>query len=434
MFNLTTTPSLEDAYNISNVTVSFNPGSITLVNSATYFTHYNNERDYGGALVLTPPPSPIFELYWPWAPNIDESLSDELRVSDDGTGRWRWTVGGFFKRLDNSSPNFLVYFGLPGPPGTPLPTPFSTFDDIYSKSMSGFGDTSYRVLGSLVVGIGARYFKDDENALLLGDVEREKATFTSVDPRFYVRYGISPNMNVYASAAKGFRSGGFNGSLNGSILPQYQPEHVWTYTLGTKLILLNHRLTVDSDVFLSNYGAYQIVGVPQPPALPEDVTSNAGDVRIKGVEGDIEWTPTTRWRFALSGDYVDGRFAAVSVVNPSYDVGDPVDDVPRYQIAALTERNFQWYGRPGFISVDYTQRARASFRNRNTGPWYYSQSDYMYLLGCHLGVDWRSNVQLGFFVQNLLNDRGYTGSDSMEGYTPREQPRTFGVNINVRVE
>lgn len=437
VFNLTSTPSLVDDYNISNVTARFSPGAVTVVDSASYFTHYNNERNFGGNLVLLPPPSPMFEDYWPSAPNIDESLSDELRLAGAGSGRWRWTIGGFFKRIDNYSPNFLFYFGLQGPPGTPLPAPSSVFDDIYSKSVSVFGDTSYRVLDDLVVGLGARYFKDDENALLLEDNAREKARFTSADPRLYIRYGISQNANVYASAAKGFRSGGFNGEG----FPQYQPEHVWTYDLGAKMMLLDRRLTVNSDVFVSNYGAYQIVGVPPQPAIPQDVTHNAGDVRVKGIEGDIAWTPGGRWRLALSGDYVNGRFVAVAVEQPSYQVGDPVDDVPRYQLTTSAERAFQWLGRPGSVSVDYAQRARASFRNRyvlgstaSPTPWYYGQSDYMYLLGFRAGIDWTSNLHLGFFVQNLLNDRGYTGSDSLEGYTPREQPRTFGVNFSARVQ
>ena len=431
VFGLTTTPSLEDNYNVSNVTFSFSPARITVVNSATYFTHFNNEKDFGGLFATGgPPPTPLFEDYWTAAPNIDESLSDELRVSGDGTGRWRWTIGAFFKRIDNSLPNSLLYFVLPGPPGTPLPTPFPEFYDIYSKSISGFGDTSYRLFGGLVVGVGARYFKDNEDALLPGDTARERATFTSTDPRFYLRYSISPDANVYASAAKGFRSGGFNGEG----LDQYLPEHVWTYELGAKMLLLSHRIAVNSDVFVSNYGAYQIVGTPPYPAPPEDVTHNAGNVRIKGIEGDITWTPGDLWRLSISGDYVNGRFVTVSVIDTSYQVGDPVDDVPRYQATASAERGFQWDGRPGFVSVDYTQRARASFRNRFIGPWYYSQSDYLYLLGCHVGIEWNTNLHLGLFVQNLLNNRGYTGSDSMEEYSPREQPRTFGINFNVSMQ
>src|SRR6185312_13336265 len=118
----------------------------------------------------------------------------------------------------------LYYSGVPGPPGSPLPVPYSAFASINSNSGSMFGDTNYRVLGRLVVGAGVRYFRDEENGLLVGDAAREEGTFTSIDPRFYVRYGISENVNIYASAAKGFRSGGFNGLG----YPPYQPEHVWT--------------------------------------------------------------------------------------------------------------------------------------------------------------------------------------------------------------
>jgi iron complex outermembrane recepter protein len=429
VFGLTTTPRLVDNYDISNVTLNWTPGPVAVVNSATYFRHYNYATDVGGAFQFTPPPSAVFQDYETFASTINESLSDEFRLSNASGADWRWTLGAFYKHLDEEIPPYLLYFGLPGPAGSPLPTPFPYYNDINSSAKSAFGDTNYRLLGKLVLGAGLRYFRDDENALPDGNTIRQQQTFTSVDPRFYARYGLSSDVNLYASAAKGFRSGGFNGLGD----PPYQPEHVWTYTLGSKMRVLDGRMSVDADAFFSNYAQYQIQGIAPGPN-PIDIIRNAGDVRIKGVEAGILWSPSEQWRLGLNGDYVDARLVTVAVIDSAYAVGDPLDYVPRYQLAGSVEREFRWYGKRGFARLDYTQRARATFRNRSIGPWYYSQSDYMYLLGLHVGINWTENLELGVFAQNLLNDRGYVGTDQIELFAPRQQPRTFGVSFKFGIE
>lgn len=430
VFGLTTTPQLVDNFNITNVTLTWDPGAVTVVNSASYFTHYNNETQSGATYQFTPPPSPAVVTYEQSGPATQESLSDELRVSGNVSDRWHWMLGSLYKRIDFDSLPTSYYSGVPGPPGSPLPAPYTAFADINSNSGSVFGDTNYRVVGRLVLGAGLRYFRDEENALLVGDASREDATFTSVDPRFYARYGVSENVNVYASAAKGFRSGGFNGLG----YPQYQPEHVWTYDLGTKMRLLDDEMSVDADVFLSDYAGYQIFGVAPPPAIPLSISSNAGDARVKGVESDVSWIPAPGWQLGLSGDYLSARFVHISVLDSPYNVGDPLDYTPRYQMAASVQRDFRWFGRAAFARVDYTQRAPTTYRNRSFGPWYYSQSDEMYLLGAHAGINWTSNLRIECFVENLLNDRGYTGPDVIEMNSPREQPRTFGIDFSVRLE
>jgi iron complex outermembrane recepter protein len=430
VFNLTNTPSIEDNYDISNVTLNWSPGVIAVVNSATYFTHNLNVLNASLTFPLLAPPFPPFDDYSPSAATVDESLSDELRLSSSSAGPWRWTLGGFYKRFDDNVPLDQGYFGLTGAPGTSLPAPSSFFRDVYSKSRAVFGDTNYRIVGRLVVGAGVRYFKDNENSLATGNAAREQATFTSVDPRFYARYGISRNVNIYASAAKGFRSGGFNAYGE----PPYQPEHVWSYELGTKMRVLDGRLSFNSDVFFSDYADYQITGIVPFTASPIANQYNAGTAHIKGVEAEATWIPTTWWRLGINGDYINARFVQINVLDSAYAVGDPLDYAPRYQVTASVERGFRWNGRSGFAGIDYTQRARATNRSRNFGPWFYSQSDYMYLASFHTGINWTDNLELGFFVENLLNDRGYTGAVSLESYAAREQPRTFGVQFRANLE
>ncbi len=200
-----------------------------------------------------------------------------------------------------SFPPYDFYYALPGPPGSPLPPEYGpASQSTHSKSRSVFGDVSYLLFGRLTVGAGVRDFTDDLSFLVLG-AQGQMATFRSTDPRFYAQYKVSSDVNVYASGAKGFRSGGFN-QLG---YPPYQPESVWTYELGSKIRRSQLGLGIDADVFWSDYDGYQIVGVAPPPALPQNIYRNAGAARIKGIEASVNWSAVTGWKGGLNGDYID---------------------------------------------------------------------------------------------------------------------------------
>jgi outer membrane receptor protein involved in Fe transport len=46
----------------------------------------------------------------------------------------------------------------------------------------------------------------------------------------------------------------------------------------------------------------------------------------------------------------------------------------------------------------------------------------------------RDNLSLGFFAQNLLNNRGFTDAFSIENAAARARPRTYGVNFHVNID
>lgn len=55
-----------------------------------------------------------------------------------------------------------------------------------------------------------RYFRDHQDFTDYVAQTQQTGEFSSVDPRAYVQLKLTPEANLYASAAKGFRSGGFN--------------------------------------------------------------------------------------------------------------------------------------------------------------------------------------------------------------------------------
>jgi outer membrane receptor protein involved in Fe transport len=294
------------------------------------------------------------------------------------------------------------------------------------KSVSGFVDTSYRLGDRFTLGAGVRYFRDQQDFSDFVAMAQQSHVFDSVDPRAYAAFKVTNEVNVYASAAKGFRSGGFNTAGD----PPFGPEDVWTYELGAKMGLLENQVTIDTAVFLSNYSNFQTYGVPNTTNGVYSI-SDVGKARIKGIEWDLAWVPSARWRLDVRGDYLDGRFTEINATQTAYEVGDTLDTVPRYQFTVSGQHDFSWLHKPGFIRLDYSQQGPETSRNRSVGPWYYGESDIIHLLNLNTSLMLNNNLRLGVFAQNLLNDQGFANPFSYFAAGVRPRPRTVGVDFGV---
>jgi len=422
-FSQTTTPHGKQSYNLTNATIIYDFTGAQLLSSTTYFNVENHNIDWGE---LIPIGGTGFQVYEPSYPTEEKNISEELRLSRTGPSAWQWTVGYFYKHFTDGAA-YSYYFDAPQPPGTPLSTlpfyPYSAGDR--DEASAAFADTSYRLFDRLILGIGARYFRNNVHYTVTGSPV-QTGTFSSTDPRFYVRYGLTDNINVYASAAKGFRSGGFNAQGQAP----YGPESVWTYDLGTKMRLLQGRLSIDTDVYLSNYSDYDIIGFTAQN--PVNITRNGGTARLKGINADIAWRPSEEWAAGFNGDYIDAKFRTITALNTSYHVGDPVPFVPEYLLTAFFERDFHYFGRPAFARLEYSQLGRSTQFQRNLHI--FAFSPIVHLLNFNTGVQWNDNLRLSLYAENLTNDRGYLDPTGIQNLAPRERPRTGGIEFAVNFD
>jgi len=302
-----------------------------------------------------------------------------------------------------------------------LPPPYGYAQLNKLKSWSVFLDTSYQLSDGLTLGAGVRATHETQD--FTDFTTNQNGTFHTVDPRVYAQFKLTPEVNVYASAAKGSRGGGFNAFG----APQYDPEKVWTYELGTKMSFSN-RLDFDADVFLSNYSDYQTFA-PIPGALLFSAIQNVGYARIKGVEADATWRPVAHWRFDLRGNYVDAKFQSINSGSTAYLPGDRIDLVPKYQFGVSAEHVGKWLGKTVVSRLDYSQQGPATYRNRTTGPWYFNESDVIDMLNFNANFEWSEDLSVGVFAHNLLNDQGFANPYAIIGNGVRSRPMTFGVDF-----
>ena len=218
-------------------------------------------------------------------------------------------------------------------------------DDQRTKSYAAFGQLTYDITDKLAFTGGLRYtketkrydrftttisnlpllnglvfrFPDDLPAPFKGDND---VSFSAWTPSASLAYKPTRDTLFYASASKGFKSGGFNGRVNSLndvteivngvavIRPFFKPETVWTYEAGAKGNFLGGRVRLAANVFWSDYKNFQArVGAGNNTgtggALP---VLNAGKLRIRGIEAEAAIKPTDPWTVRLSFGYLDAEY------------------------------------------------------------------------------------------------------------------------------
>jgi iron complex outermembrane receptor protein len=133
----------------------------------------------------------------------------------------------------------------------------------------------------------------------------------------------------YLSAAKGYRVGGVNvgvgticnGDLasigvplgsdgNRHVPGQYQSDSLWSYEIGGKNTFLDHRLQIDSSLFIINWKNIQ-----QDVYLPscgEQFVANLGQVQSRGGDIDVQYRPIDPLTLGVTVAYTDARFTKAS--------------------------------------------------------------------------------------------------------------------------
>jgi iron complex outermembrane receptor protein len=426
-FGQPTSPTFNDDYEIYNATLSYDMSAMRALSTTTYAKQDKEGHNLGFIYDILGPGQPLGDVLQVSTLAKNDVFTQEFRLTSTGKSSLQWTLGAIYKDADLQIGVPQFYLGFPASLPANLPTRIRSTgpNTTRSKSWAAFGDANYDLGQGFSLGAGVRYFEDRQHFTSVTGTTTtvQSGTFDSLNPRVYGQYKVSEDVNVYASASKGFRSGGFNGAGQAT----YDPERVWTYEFGTKVWLQRGLLSADAAVYYSDYKNYQIVSVTPTTAT----TENAGNARLKGVELAVTWHPLKEWTVTFSGDYIDAKFYEINAALSPHFVGDRVDLVPNYTVTASFQRDFSWAGRAGFARLDYSRQGHSTYRDLTSGPWVFSESDIIDMLNANVGLQWNSRLSVNLFAQNLLNDRGYVDPLSAIAGAARARPRTIGAGVSV---
>ena len=93
---------------------------------------------------------------------------------------------------------------------------------------------------------------------------------------------------LYASATRGFKSGGVDYTALNSINATFEPEKVWSYEVGAKSYFFNRRLRAILTGFYYDYDNLQVEVITSPTT---HIIGNAASAVSEGVELELAATP-----------------------------------------------------------------------------------------------------------------------------------------------
>lgn len=135
-------------------------------------------------------------------------------------------------------------------------------------------------------------------------------SFYYFTPKAEVKWQYAEDKNIYAYAAKGLKSGGFN---NTSDIRQatYDEEENWTYEIGSKNTFMDGKLRVNGAVYYVDWDNY--VGGQTPIDAGNNpnastVQANIGDVENYGFETDIIYQFNDRITLNFGASYSDPTY------------------------------------------------------------------------------------------------------------------------------
>ncbi len=315
-----------------------------------------------GARPLTFLGDRVWDVFWAERAQEYFQFSQELRVTSSFTGAVNFVAGLYYLRsqyeLDGDGPPAVpataTAAGSPAPSlffaGNPAAI-FRSKQDL--DAVAAFGELYLEVTERLNLTAGARWsyerknffmdrwFTDAASGAVLpqfvfdGDDSWSEPTF-----RFSADYRFRDGVMGYASWARGFRSGGYDGraaTLVGVREP-FDPETVDTYEAGLRMDLWDRRVRFNPTVFFTAYNDKQeerLISFLGPGGVPETdtITVNAAEAEFWGVE--IEAVANLRERLTVRASlgYLDAEFQKFLDPNPLTGVLEDIADTARLRRA-----------------------------------------------------------------------------------------------------
>ena len=353
------------------------------------------------------------------------SWSEDLRLISPTNQRIRWVAGVYYLDVDRVTDTTLLL----GPvPYTPVPV---VGTDELSKASAAFGQVDIDLTHRVSLTLADRYDRDQrtlENHLT-GGPDRPH-TFDAWQPKVSLSYRLPETLAhdamVYATAAKGFRSGGFN-APNTVFPPIYQSEVVTSYEVGEKSSWLHGRLQANGAVFLERDDNRQIFILA---AGAQQGIINARRTRVDGAELQLRAEPAQGLEIDLSLSRLDSRILDFN--GTSLYVGNKVPLTYGWSSALSTQYSF--------LVGPATMTLWAGYERRADNFWHIDNADRQApvdLVNMRLAAEFGSWTAT-LWSKNLL-DKAYTEEFFAKEYAGTAndirypgEPRTYGLTLTYR--
>jgi iron complex outermembrane receptor protein len=332
--------SLEADYDLGHDTLT----SITAYRG--FHDYDNNDGDLS--------PLPLIDINN--ATQSQSQFTEELRLQSPGTDRLKYTVGAFFfsQSVDSKTRQS-------GTLGTPNYLGSNVTRSIDTTSYALFGQATYSITDSFRFIGGLRWTHDKVNswfersnvtgavAGFLGAAPMArtpiKAKDNNLSYKVGAQYDLTKSVMAYATLTTGYKGDAINllNNLTAAQIASGQavldPERAKAYEAGLRTEFWDDRVIANVTGFSTRYKNFQAQSFDATTL--NFILSNAGSLRTKGVEADVEVQPADGLSFSANGAYTKAQFVNyTSNCYPGQTVAEGCSGTPaRQSLAGATLSN-----------------------------------------------------------------------------------------------
>jgi len=380
--------------------------------------------------------------------NIEDTwqFSQEVRLAFDlPESRLNGVAGVYYLTEDVERNEILVQdFPVPVVSGTG-----SFPQQVDAESFALFGQVNFDATARLSLTAGARMTWEKKDAdlaavLLEGpglppplteefDIDADES-WDAFTPRFAVSYRLNDDALLYASAARGFKSGGYQGTPGtaASAAIAYDPEFAWSYEAGAKTQWLEDSLRVNVAAFYTDYEDLQ---VSQLVPLCCVVIGNAATAEIQGAEVEVTYRPAPGFDVNASYSYLDAEFESFASGATADHTGNTLPRAPEHKWNFGAQ--YEWSaGEAGVLlaRVDWTRQSKIFFEASNTPLEVQDRYD---LLDARLALRAHDDSwEVALWGKNLDDELIRTHIVAFAPFRQQlntyQPPRTYGVTLSIR--
>lgn len=330
------------------------------INSTTGYQYLNDEMNMDQDYT----PLSTFQIN---QRQIQNSLSQEVTIKSNNKSDYQWSNGvfGFYDYLKTTPPVFMMRDGIDSLlQKEVIGSPVKFIDDeivfngIYKRPAYGAAifhqstfNNIFNVKGlSTTLGLRLDYEKVslDYNASTAANIKiqagpmviqqlldtaligRASDEFLELLPKAVLKYQINQNSFVYASASRGYKTGGQNIQIFADLLQEalkasyergkpeiteevsinkrisYKPEYTWNYEVGGKIDIIDNTLSSNFTLYYMDISDVQITQFLES-GKGRRIT-NAGDATSKGFELGLKARPCKGFFLYANYGFTDARF------------------------------------------------------------------------------------------------------------------------------
>lgn len=318
-----------------------------------------------------------------------------------------------------------------------------------------FASVDWHVTDKLTLSVGARYSAEEKAVTVRSigvggcDLDSLSCSFNFTDkhswdgftPRVGVQFKPNDGTMVYASFAQGFRSGGYNfRNLNPNVQPgPFDQERQNAYEIGLKQEFGRVARVNLAGFYNKVNGTQREFQAPFPPYGNFQIITNAADISIKGIEGEVLFKLLRGLTVAGQFGYSKGEYRKIifdlnadGVINQA----DYALKLPRLAPwsygGSITYATKVVDGYEAEARIGANHRDASFFNDQNTGLLRAAT-----MVDANLAIT-HGRMRVSVYGNNLLNEATFAIESPLpffpgSTFSPLNKGRTVGVELSYKI-